>query len=194
MNTQKTSISFRKKNQRIVDRMKDIGIQVIDVSIYTTDYIDEKAPISVIVGYVPYNAAIFSVHVGAGGDMAFYIDGQVRNDKRYAPVTLHQFDKIQRPVSTGGYFGRLEFSIDVYIPCYEEGDPIDKGIRFFEEFIDLYFKALETNFTEHIMLHVTPYHSDEYKKLAAKYSPTSLGAPCYFENRIKKKLPHGFIS
>lgn len=189
-----TSKSLLEKSKRIAEEMNRIGIKVVDVSTYTTDYIGEKASELVIVGYVPHYAAIFSVHTGASGEMTFIIDGQVRDDKRYAPASGHRFREIPRPVNVGELFGRLDFSINVYLPSIEEGDRIQKGMDFFEKFMELYFKFLEHYFTEDVMLHVANFHSDEYKALDSKYGATSGAAQKYFEDRIKEKLPLGFYT
>ncbi len=187
------SSSLLKRIQRITDEMNGIGIKVIDASIYTVNYIEEKAAEFVMVGYVPHYAAIFSVHGGASGDMTFSIDGQLRNDSRLIPASGHRFNKIPRPVNAGEFFGKLDFGINIYLPSIEEGELLGKGIGFYEKFIDIYFKSLECNFTEKVILHVAPVHSIEYKEIAGMHGPLSTAPDEYFENRIKKKLPRGFF-
>lgn len=187
------SKSLFEKCKRIAEAMNGIGIKMVDVSTYTTDYIGEKASEIVIVGYVPHYAAIFSVHTGASGDMTFMIDGQVRDDERFAPASGHRFGNIPRPVNAGEIFGRLDFGINIYLPSTEKGDRIQKGMDFFEKFIELYFRFLEHYFTEDVFLHVADPHSDEYKMFVSRYGPTSSKGQKFFENRIKKKLPRGFF-
>ncbi len=188
------SKSLLKSSRGIAEAMNKIGLKVLDVSVYTTDYIGEKASELVIVGYVPHYAAIFSVHTGASGDMTFIIDGQLRDDERYAPASGHRFREIPRPVNAGEIFGRLDFSINVYLPSIEEGDHIQKGMDFFEKFMELYFRFLEHYFTEDVMLHVANPHSDEFKAFVSRYGPASSEGQKYFENRIKQKLPRGFFT
>ena len=182
------------KCKRIAEAMNGIGLKMVDVSTYTTDYIGEKASEVVIVGYVPYYAAIFSVHLMAAGSMIFRIDGQVRDDKRYAPASGHRFGEIPRPVNAGEIFGKLDFGINIYLPTTQGGDLLQKGIDFFEKFMELYFKFLEHNFTEKVMLHVAPADSDEFRLFASRYGAVSGAAQDYFENRIIMKLPRGFFT
>lgn len=187
------SKSLFKKCRTIVEAMNGIGLKVVDLSTYTADYIGEKASEIVIVGYVPHYAAIFSVHTGASSDITFMIDGQVRDDDRFAPASGHRFGKIPRPVNAGEIFGRLDFGINIYLPSIQEKDHIQKGMDFFEKFMELYFRFLEHYFTEDVFLHVADPHSDEYKMFASRYGPTSVAGQKFFEDRIKKKLPRGFF-
>lgn len=187
------SKSLLKKTEEISNAMNSIGIKTVDASVYTTDYIGEKASESVVVGYVPYYAAIFTVHTMACGGMVFRIDGQVRDDERYAPASGHRFGKIQRPLNTGELFGKFDFGINIYMPSTEGGDLIQKGTDFFEKFMELYFRYLEHNFTEKVILHVVPADSDEFKAYAALHGSANYAAQKYFEDRIKKKFKDGFF-
>lgn len=187
------SKSLLRMNQVIAAEMKRIGLTVIDVSTFTSDYIGEIAAESVIIGYIPDRAAVFTVHLMAAGSMIFRIDGQVRNDVPFAPVSDHRFGKVERPASAGEIFGKLDFGISIYLPSTLEQEPLQKGMAFFEKFIETYLNFLESKFTEDVILHVAPADSHEFRLFDKLYGATSGAAQTYFENRIKNKLPYRFF-
>lgn len=168
-------------NQSITDQMEKIGIKIADMGVYPSHIGTEKFSTSIIVGYLPDKACIFSVKISSGNlrSMKFVINGQLNVDRK----SRNLFTDIKMN-PTGRQDSGYKFDINHETSDKTNEERISSGIGFFADFLKKYGKLLENKFTERIFLWFVPEYSDEYQ-VSQSHLPFNL--------RVKNKLPQGYL-
>lgn len=182
-------------NQKIMDRLKELGIQIVDVSHYPTHHCGFEGTDSIIVGYVPGKAAVFTVENNYGGDIKFTVHGQIRKTSEAEKLLSTEFSEIKRSPVGGESFGGFIFSINTYTGYYEltDDEDIKMGITFFKNILDRIGIFLENRFTEFVNLCFVPIYSDQYEEIEAR-NGSLIDETCkFFNKKVMDKFPVNFF-
>lgn len=178
-------------SEKIAEKMRKMGIEVIDSSIYSRNSTGNKLLyISIIVGYIPEKAAVFIAKIEAEGHLKFVIENETREE-----FESEIFSK------AGGFFLKLKrnalgaewsTSINTYIRAsISESDRIEAGINFFKNFLATYGNMLKVKFTKRVTLHVIPFNSDVFEKAKTLLDQEKISL--FYKDRMIALLPAGFF-
>ncbi len=189
--------------QQVIIGMEQIGIQVVDASVYPKSERGEVVGAKIIiVGYIPEKALIFTVKFDYGtfDDYKFSIQGQIKQGEwSKCRGCERSFPKVARhPVESEGCGGDHTFDINTYTSYNDmrsktSQEKVTYGIAFFKKFLDEYSTLVRESLDSNVHLWFVPEYSDEFKALEEKNGRYNHANYVGFNSHVMAKFPAGFF-
>lgn len=182
------------KVQEIISQMKNLGIEIADVSVYpmTKFYRENPRDVVIIAGYLPGKACLMTVDTsivrstGETDRATFSINAELGKS---CSVDIRNFlsDISRQPVGHESYGWR-----DFYINTYTES--MDDGLDFFNTFLLKKARFLNDVFTNRVHLWYVPEYSDAHQSREKRFGRYNSKIYEPFTKKVLSKLPREIFS
>lgn len=190
--------------QQVITGMEQLGIRVVDASVYPKSEKGEVVGAAVIIaGYIPEKALMFTVKFNHGtfDDYKFSIQGQIKQGE-WSKCGGHErnFPNVARHPGEGEstWVKDQVFDINTYTSCNDMSSKTSQekviyGMAFFKKFLDEYGVLVRKGFDSSVHLWFVPEYSDELEALEKKNGQRNRVNYVGFNSHVMAKFPVDFF-